>query len=100
MTTQTSAATQQPPSNVIDLFTGRPLNQLQNTILRIAPEHDQLEILYSNNTSSKFYSLKIVCWALREQGDVVAMVVYSKIKMSLKEWAKAMPASDSLHGFV
>ena len=26
--------------------------------------------------------------------------VYSKIKMSLKEWAKAMPASDSLHGFV
>jgi len=75
MTTQTSPTTsQQPSSNVIDLFTGRPLSESKNIILRIAPEHDQLEILYSNNTSNKFYSLKIVCWALREQGDVVAMV--------------------------
>ncbi len=61
-------------NNVIDFFTGRPLNQLNNKILRIAPELDQMEILYSNDSSYHLYSLKIVCWALREQGDVVAMV--------------------------
>lgn len=69
-----STSSQSSESNVIDLFTGQPLSQLNNKILRIAPEYDQLEILYSNNTSHKFYSLKIVCWALRQQGDVVAMV--------------------------
>ena len=73
MTTQ-QATIQQPPNNVIDLFSRRPLNQLNHKILRIAPEYDQLEILYSNDSSHKFYSLKIVCWALREQGEVVGMV--------------------------
>jgi hypothetical protein len=43
--------------------------------VRVAPELDGLEMLYTNDSApDKLYSLKIVCWALREDGDVVGMV--------------------------
>lgn len=62
-------------SNVIDLFSGRPINDTADRIVRIAPELDGLEMLYTNDTSSdRLYSLKVVCWALRESGEVVGMV--------------------------
>lgn len=62
-------------SNVIDLFTGRPLDEVTDRIVRIAPELDGLEMLYSNDTSAdRLYSLKVVCWALRESGEVVGLV--------------------------
>lgn len=61
--------------NVVDIFSGRPWQEPHDRIIRIAPELDGLEMLYSNDsTPSKLYSLKIVCWALRENGDVVGMV--------------------------
>ena len=62
-------------SNVIDLFSGRNIDENPNRIIRLAPELDGLEMLYSNDSApEKLYSLKIVCWALRENGEVVAMV--------------------------
>ena len=62
-------------NNVIDLFTGRPLGDTEKRFVRIAPELDNLEMLYSNDSApNKLYSLKIVCWALRENGEVVALV--------------------------
>ena len=62
-------------SNVIDLFSGRNIDENPNRIIRLASELDGLEMLYSNDSApEKLYSLKIVCWALRENGEVVAMV--------------------------
>lgn len=64
-----------PPCNVIDFFSGRPVDELTNRIVRISPELDGLEMLYSNDTApDKLYSLKIVCWALREDGEIFGMV--------------------------
>ncbi|MEJ2743952.1 MAG: hypothetical protein P8176_16155 [Gammaproteobacteria bacterium] len=63
------------PSNVIDFFSGRPIDELTNRIIRISPEFDGLEMLYSNDTApDKLYSLKIVCWAMREDGEIFGMV--------------------------
>ena len=62
--------------NVIDLFTGKLYSQRRyHRIIRLAPEMDGLEMVYSNQTHpDKFFSLKILCWALKADGDVVGMV--------------------------
>ncbi|GLS26330.1 hypothetical protein [Marinibactrum halimedae] len=62
--------------NVVDLFTGKLFSQLHETrFIRLAPELDGLEILYSNETSGDMlYSLQILAWGLRANGEVVALV--------------------------
>ena len=66
---------QGPGDNVYDLFTGKPVQWQDDKIIRIAPELDGLEMLYSNDTSpDKLYSLKILCWGLTENGNTVGMV--------------------------
>ncbi|MYM61985.1 hypothetical protein [Pseudomaricurvus sp. HS19] len=62
--------------NVVDFFTGRPLSEAHNSrIIRLSPELDGLEMLYSNEASpDSLFSLKILCWALRANGEVVGMV--------------------------
>lgn len=62
--------------NVIDLFSGRPHGHPENQrIIRLSPEHDGLCMLYSSgNRSNKLYSMRILCWALRDNGDVVGLV--------------------------
>ena len=66
---------QQASENVIDLFSGKPLGDTADNIVRIAPEFDGLEMLYTNDSSpDRLYSLKVVCWGMRESGDVVGMV--------------------------
>ena len=64
------------PDNVIDLFSGKPLSQLEpSPFIRLAPELDGLEMLYSNASHpNKYYALKILCWALRDNGEVVGLV--------------------------
>jgi len=62
-------------TNVVDLFSGRPINEIHDNIIRISPELDGLEMLYTNDTATnKLYSLKILCWALKESGEVVGLV--------------------------
>ncbi len=64
-------------SNVVDLFSGGTfIPEEKQRIIRISPEYDGLSMLYSNNRASpdKLYSMNILCWALRSDGDVVAMV--------------------------
>lgn len=62
-------------AKVIDFFTGEPLADQHKQTVRLAPELDKLEMLYTNDsTPDKLYSMKIACWALREDGSVVAMV--------------------------
>ncbi|CBL44820.1 Conserved hypothetical protein [gamma proteobacterium HdN1] len=64
----------QHQQNVYNIFTGRPVTE-RKRILRIAPELDGLEMLYSNDSSpDKLFSLKIAHWALLEDGEVVGMV--------------------------
>lgn len=62
--------------NVVDFFTGKTFSALHDErFIRLAPELDGLEMLYSNDTSSeKLFSLKILCWGLRANGDVVGLV--------------------------
>lgn len=62
--------------NVIDLFTRCPYSQRDSMrFIRLAPELDGLEMLYSNDSSEdKLFSLKILCWALRDNGEVVGLV--------------------------
>jgi len=63
-------------SNVVDLFTGEPIEtSASRRFVRLSPELDGLEMLYSNSSSgSDLYSLKILCWGLKANGEVVAMV--------------------------
>ena len=62
--------------NVVDFFSGKPLSSLNDyQPIRLSPELDGLEMLYSNESSGdKLFSLKILCWALCANGEVVGMV--------------------------
>lgn len=63
-------------TNVIDLFTRKPLDENESTkIVRLAPELDGMEMLYSNDANpGKLFSMKILCWALTIDGQIDAMV--------------------------
>jgi hypothetical protein len=62
--------------NVFDIHTGRPIDQLDRShIVRISPELDGIEMLYTNdNSQGRLYSLKILGWALLEDGTVDGIV--------------------------
>lgn len=80
--------------NVVDFFTGKPLSSLANErFVRLAPEFDGLEMLYSNDTSNgNYFSLKILCWGLRANGEVVGIVPW------LDGVVAATEINDPLHG--
>jgi hypothetical protein len=62
--------------NVIDIFSGKPVSKLDDErIIRISPELDGLEMLYSNDASDgKLFSLQVLCWGLKGSGEVVGLV--------------------------
>lgn len=63
--------------NVVDIFSGKPLTALHNErIVRLSPEHDGLCMLYSTSKANpdKLYTMKILCWGIRENGEVVGLV--------------------------
>lgn len=79
--------------NVYDIFTGQLVNPHAMRIVRIAPEYDGIEVLYSNDTAShKLYSLKIICWAMREDGEIFALVPW------LNQVMAAPDINDPLNG--
>ena len=55
--------------NVIDFFSGKPVSELHDErIVRLAPELDGLEMLYSNDASQgRLFSLQVMSWGLRGQ---------------------------------
>lgn len=61
---------------VIDFFSGKPLSDIaQERIIRLSPENDGLCMLYSNdNNPDRYFAMKILCWGLRWNGDVVGLV--------------------------
>ena len=80
-------------SNVINIFTGKDIRYASNPIIRIAPELDALEMLYSNTSNpEKLYSLKICCWALRKNGEIQGMVPW------LNELMPCTEINDPLDG--
>lgn len=47
---------------------------VQSSISRVIPENDGIEMLYSNDNSEQIFSLKVLCWALWEDGQIDGMV--------------------------
>ena len=80
--------------NVIDLFTKKPVAESESErIIRLSPELDGMEMLYSNDANpGKLFSMKILCWALRKDGDVDAMVPW------LNKLVPARELNDPLNG--
>lgn len=64
------------PENVIDLFSRKPYRHPSTQrFIRLAPELDGLEMLYSNDAHpEKLFSVKILCWGLRASGEIVALI--------------------------
>ncbi|MDD7805021.1 MAG: hypothetical protein PUP46_05570 [Endozoicomonas sp. (ex Botrylloides leachii)] len=81
-------------TNVIDLFSRKPVNQsAKNQIIRLTPELDGMEMLYSNDSNSgKLYSMKVLCWALMSNGQVDALIPW------LNKVVPAKELSDPLNG--
>jgi len=74
--------------NVVDLFSGKTLSQLRGEqIIRLSPEYDGLSMLYSNRHTdpNKLYSMRILCWGLRLDGEVVGMVPWLNSLMPCDE---------------
>ncbi len=46
----------------------------QSTISRVIAENDGIEMLYSNDNSDQIFSLKVLCWALWDDGQIDGMV--------------------------
>ena len=80
--------------NVIDFFTGKSFTALRDErFIRLAPELDGLEMLYSNDTNDeKLYSLRILAWGLRANGEVVGLVPW------LNDIVAAPEICDPLNG--
>ena len=82
--------------NVIDIFTRKPLSELSNNkLIRIAPELDGLEMLYSNSENPERPVLlrrKVLAWGLRLSGEVVGLVPW------LDELVACDEINDPLNG--
>ncbi|USE34240.1 hypothetical protein [Endozoicomonas sp. SCSIO W0465] len=80
--------------NVIDMFTRKPLDEVNlHQIIRIAPELDGMEMLYSNDANpGKLFSMKILCWALMKDGTVDALIPW------LNKVVPARELNDPLNG--
>ena len=80
--------------NVVDLFSGKPFSDAFNRrIIRLSPELDGLEMLYANSAHpDKLFSVRILCWGLRADGEVVGMVPW------LNEMVPCPDIQDPLNG--
>ncbi|PKM21434.1 MAG: hypothetical protein CVV10_09390 [Gammaproteobacteria bacterium HGW-Gammaproteobacteria-14] len=57
-------------------------------IVRLSPELDGLELLYSNDRHpDKMFSIKILCWALRDDDSVVAIIPWLNAVIPCQELA-------------
>jgi len=80
--------------NVVDLFSGLPYSaQDSERFIRLSPELDGLEMLYANESNpDQLYSLRLLCWGLRANGEVVGLVPW------LDDIVAAPDIQDPLNG--
>ncbi|PMR75382.1 hypothetical protein [Billgrantia endophytica] len=63
------------PARVIDLETMRQKQQAKRRLVRLSPELDGLEMVYSlASDPESLYGMPILAWGLRENGEVVGLV--------------------------
>ena len=94
MTTSTPI-TGKGSSNIVNIFSGKSVTaQQEQRIIRLSPEYDGLCMLYSTSKthSEKLYSMKIMCWGLRANGDVVGLVPWLNKLLPCEE------LEDPVHG--
>ena len=88
-----SSTPNKAPNNVIDILTKKNIKQENNQIIRLASEHDGINILYSNDANpGKAFGLKVLCWVLLKNGTIDAMVPW------LNKIVLAHELSDPLNG--
>lgn len=64
-------------SNIVDIVSGKTFSSLDNErLIRLSPEYEGLCMLYSTHDSppDRFFTMRILCWAIRNSGEVVALV--------------------------
>jgi hypothetical protein len=85
---------EQGAGNVIDFFSRRPVStSKEERIIRLSLESDGLCMLYSNKANpNRLYSMNILCWALRQNGEVVGMVPW------LNQLSPCTQLQDPLNG--
>ncbi len=90
----TSFVPEHNSDNVVSISTGKPWSpSLSSQFVRLAPELDGLEMLYSNEAHPETcFSIKILCWGLRENGDIVGIVPW------LNKITPCPDLSDPLNG--
>ena len=63
------------PARVIDLDTMRQKRQARQRLIRLSPELDGLEMVYSMASDpDSLFGMPVLAWGLRENGDVVGLV--------------------------
>lgn len=82
------------PAKVVSLDERRQRRQPQSPhYLRLSPEHDGIEILYSNHRfPDQLFSLRALAWALKSDGEVVALVPWLTQLTSAPELTRPMEA--------
>ena len=91
----TTTTTGNGSGNVIDLFSNDTINALkQQRIVRLAPEYDGISMLYSNSRTrgNKLYTLKVLCWGLKANGEVIGLVPW------LNKVCDCEDLNDPVHG--
>lgn len=80
--------------NVIDIHTKKAWTEASNQrFIRLSPEMDGLEMLYTNELHpDKLFSVKILCWGLRANGDIVGLAPW------LDRIQSCPDIDDPLHG--
>lgn len=80
--------------NVVDIHTRQAWTEARNRrFIRLAPEMDGLEMLYTNELHpEKLFSVKILCWGLRANGDIVGLAPW------LNRIQACPDIDDPLHG--
>lgn len=67
--------------------------QATGRVLRLSPEFDGVQTLYTNDSNpGVYYNLPVVAWGLREDGEVVGMVPW------LKSFVDSTEFKDPLNG--
>lgn len=75
------------PARVIDLDTMRQKRQARQRLVRLSPELDNLEMVYSlASDPDSLYGMPLLAWGLRESGEVVGLV----------PWMETLASCDQL----